>query len=77
MTPVLTSLMVPPHLHEQVEAPRSYSNVPTAPPHPAAVAQEHSLPTRGQHRQLAASACPALSIRHFFTKHNKLNKLIV
>ncbi|XP_066372091.1 agamous-like MADS-box protein AGL66 isoform X2 [Miscanthus floridulus] len=54
MAPVLTSPMVPPHVHEQVEAPPgSCSNVPTdgdcATPIPAtatatAAAQEHGLP---------------------------------
>jgi hypothetical protein len=53
MAPVLTSPMVPPpphHVHEEVEAPESCSNVSTdgdraATTAPAAVGQEHGLPS--------------------------------
>ena len=48
MALVLTSPMVPPHAHEQVEAPGSCSNVLTdgdcSTATPAAAAQEHGLP---------------------------------
>ena len=81
MALVLTSPMVPPHVHEQVEAPgellQRADGRGLLHRHPRRRRSGARPARRGQHRKLAASACAALSVHHFFTKHNKLNKLTV